>query len=190
MLEGDGVGDRPFDDNAELLQGRDGARPIRAIRSTCRAGSTGHRQRRGPRSRRHTSIGDGIFEGRADAAGAFDVQSLVVLTDGNENRPRWIADVAAQINETTYAVGLGTPPNTSAAALQTISGNNGGYLLITGATRRRQRFLLQKYFLQILAGISNADDRPRPGRRAQRGPGPARSRSWSPRPTPAPTSSC
>ena len=80
-----------------------------------------------------------------------------MLTDGIENRPRYIADVAAEINEQTYAIGLGTPQNTSVAALQTISGNNGGFLLVTGAIGTDNRFLLQKYFLQILAGISNAE---------------------------------
>jgi hypothetical protein len=65
--------------------------------------------------------------------------------------------VAAQINSRTYAIGLGTPQNTSAPALQTISGNNGGFLLITGSIGTDNRFLLQKYFLQILAGISNAE---------------------------------
>ncbi len=107
-----------------------------------------------------TSIGDGIFEGRAilNAAGpGFDLKSLVVLTDGIENQPRMIADVANEINERTYAVGLGTPQNTSAVALQTISGNHGGYLLLTGAISGDNRFILQKYFLQILAGISSAE---------------------------------
>jgi hypothetical protein len=79
-----------------------------------------------------------------------------VLTDGVENQSRWIAD-AADINEFTYAVGLGQPQNISVPALQTISGNNGGYLLVTGAIGTDNRFLLQKYFLQILAGISNAE---------------------------------
>ncbi len=107
-----------------------------------------------------TSIGDGIFEARGQLAapgGTYDVRSMLVLTDGVENTPRWISDVAAQINATTYAIGLGTPQNTSAAALQTISGNNGGYLLVTGAITGDNRFLLQKYFLQILAGVSNAE---------------------------------
>ena len=106
-----------------------------------------------------TSIGDGIFEGRAQltAAPPFDVKALVVLTDGIENSPRFIADVAGQINEQTYAVGLGQPQNISVPALQTISGNNGGFLLVTGAISSDNRFLLQKYFLQILAGISNAE---------------------------------
>jgi len=100
------------------------------------------------------------LEGRQilnNAVGTFDLKALAVLTDGVENRSRTIADVASQINEKTYAVGLGTPQNTSAAALQTISGNNGGFLLVTGAIGTDNRFLLQKYFLQILAGISNAE---------------------------------
>src|SRR5204862_2304443 len=106
------------------------------------------------------SIGDGIFEGRwilDSAGGSYAGKAMVVLTDGVENQPRWIADVAPQINALTYAVGLGTPQNTSAAALQTISGNHGGYLLLTGAISGDNRFILQKYFLQILAGISNAE---------------------------------
>jgi hypothetical protein len=106
-----------------------------------------------------TSIGDGIFEGRSllNTASTFDVKSLVVLTDGIENSPRSIADVAGEINERTYAIGLGQPQNISVPALQTISGNNGGYLLVTGAITGDNRFQLQKYFLQILAGISNAE---------------------------------
>lgn len=80
-----------------------------------------------------------------------------MLTDGIENSARYIADVAAEINEKTYAIGLGTPQNTSASALQTISGNNGGYLLVTGAIGTDNAFVLQKYFLQILAGVSNAE---------------------------------
>ena len=105
-----------------------------------------------------TSIGDGIFEGRQalNAASGYDTTALVVMTDGKENSPRMIADVAGQINEQTFALGLGTPQNISAAALQTISGNHGGYLLITGAITTENRFLLTKYFLQILAGITNA----------------------------------
>ncbi|WP_380676694.1 LodA/GoxA family CTQ-dependent oxidase [Salinigranum sp. GCM10025319] len=106
-----------------------------------------------------TSIGDGIHEGRDSltAASGFDVESLLVLTDGKENRERSIADVAPDIDEQTYAVGLGQPSNTSAPALQSISGNHGGYLLITGDIDRDDEFVLQKYFLQVLAGVSNAE---------------------------------
>ncbi|MGK5172162.1 LodA/GoxA family CTQ-dependent oxidase [Geodermatophilus sp. CPCC 205761] len=106
-----------------------------------------------------TSIGDGIAEGRSvlTAAPPFDVKALVVLTDGIENSPRLISDVAGQINERTFAVGLGQPHNISVPALQTVSGNNGGFLLVTGAITGDNRFLLQKYFLQILAGLTQAE---------------------------------
>jgi L-Lysine epsilon oxidase N-terminal/L-lysine epsilon oxidase C-terminal domain/von Willebrand factor type A domain len=158
MLEGDGVGLVRYDQDAQVIQ------PVLPLGN----GSLSDLNRgatvdliRGPsfNPAGATSIGDGIFEGRniLNNAGAFDVKALTVLTDGVENRARYISDVAGSINELTYAIGLGTPQNTSAAALQNISGNNGGFLLITGAIDTDKRFLLQKYFLQILAGVSNAE---------------------------------
>lgn len=159
MLEGDGVGLVRYNQNAQVLQqvlqlGSGGLADIN--RSATKDIINGN----GLDPQGATSIGDGIFEGRGvlnATTTPYDVKALVVLTDGKENRSRFIADVAAQINEQTYAIGLGTPQNTSAAALQTISGNNGGFLLVTGAIGQDNRFLLQKYFLQILAGISNAE---------------------------------
>jgi len=70
-----------------------------------------------------TSIGDGIVKGRTalNASAGFDYKSLLVFTDGKENHAPFIADVAAQLNERTYAVGLGTPQNISAAGLQTVA---------------------------------------------------------------------
>ena len=56
-----------------------------------------------------------------------------------------------------YAIGLGTAANTSAAELQTLSGNHGGYLLVTGPITGTNQFALEKYFLQILSGIANAE---------------------------------
>jgi len=159
MLAGDALSLTVFDDNAAVAKGLtvlgDPTDPFDTTRSDTKNVINGPALNPGGA----TSIGDGIFEGRGTLAGATaQVQSLVVLTDGNENRPRWISDVAAQINEFTYAVGVGTAANTSAAALQTISGNNGGYLLITGsALGGDNQFLLKKYFLQILAGVSNAE---------------------------------
>ena len=159
MLEGDAIGVVAFNDTAQKLEdlttlgpagdpfdlGREATKSILGGPGLTPSGST--------------SIGAGILEGRSilNAATGFDVKSLVVLTDGMENTPPWIADVASAINELTYSVGLGTPENTSAAALQAISGNHGGYLLLTGAISGDNRFILQKYFLQILAGISNAE---------------------------------
>ena len=159
MLEGDGVGLVRFNQDAQVLQpmvslGGGGLSDVNrgAVKDLINGASLD------PGG--ETSIGDGIFEGRGilTASGAaFDVKSLVVLTDGVENRAQMIADVASSINEFTYAVGLGQPQNISVPALQTISGNNGGYLLVTGPIGTDNRFMLQKYFLQILAGISNAE---------------------------------
>lgn len=159
MLEGDAIGLVAFNQTAQKLEdvttlgatgdpfdpGRDNTKSILAGPGLTPGGST--------------SIGAGIIDGRSilNAVSGFDVNSLIVLTDGMENTPPWIADVASAINELTYSVGLGTPDNTSAAALQAISGNHGGYLLLTGAVSGDNRFILQKYFLQILAGVSNAE---------------------------------
>lgn len=157
MLEGDGIGLVRFNQDAQVLQtilplGDGGLSDVN--RGNTRDTVNGNKLDPGG----DTSIGDGIFEGRGILTSApFDLSSLVVLTDGIENSPRMIADVADQINEFTYAVGLGKPQNISVPALQTISGNNGGYLLVTGPITTDNRFLLQKYFLQILAGISNAE---------------------------------
>jgi Mg-chelatase subunit ChlD len=106
-----------------------------------------------------TSIGDGIEVGRATVSpgAGYDVRALVVLTDGKENAPKSIAQVAAAIDARTFAIGLGTPQNTSIAALQAIAGNNGGYGLVTGSIGGDNLFVLQKYFLQILAGVTNTD---------------------------------
>ena len=159
MLEGDGVGVVRFNQDAQVLQqvvqlGAGGASDVN--RSNTKNIINGN----GLDPSGQTSIGDGIFEGRGiltSTTTRFEVKSLVVLTDGMENSSRFIADVAGDINEYTYAVGFGQPQNISVSALQTLSGNNGGYLLVTGAIGTDNRFRLQKYFLQILAGISNAE---------------------------------
>ncbi len=160
MLEDDGIALVRYNHDAQLLQPVTALGPAGDPFDTARADTKNIIAGSDLNPSGNTSIGDGIHQGRLDlnAAGAgFDVKSLVVLTDGKENRDLRIADVADDINELTYSVGLGTPANTSAPALQNISGNNGGYLLITGDITGDNRFILQKYFLQILAGISNAE---------------------------------
>lgn len=160
MLEGDSIGLVAFSDSAATLQ------PLAALGSASdpfdpgRTATKGALAGPGLTPGGSTSIGAGIAAGAgllAGAGGGVAVKALVVLTDGMENTPPWIADEAANINANTYAVGIGTPENISTVALQTISGNNGGYLLLTGAITTDERFLLQKYFLQILAGVSNAE---------------------------------
>lgn len=158
MLEGDGIAVVRYDHDAQLLQPVTAvgpADPEEAVRAATRAIIDGPDL--DPAGA--TSIGDGVLTGRTalEAAPGFQVQALVVLTDGVENSPLWLADVAADIDARTYAVGLGTPQNTSAAALQALAAGTGGYLLVTGEIGDEQQFILQKYFLQILAGVSNAE---------------------------------
>lgn len=159
MLEGDGVGLVSFNQAATVLQ------PITALGdgslSDINRGNTKDIiNGNGLDPNGSTSIGNGIQAGRGilnSSSQPFDVQSLVVLTDGMENTSLFIADVASSINEFTYSIGLGKPQDISVPALQSISGNNGGYLLVTGSIGTDNRFLLEKYFLQILAGVSNAE---------------------------------
>ena len=135
MLEGDAASVVRFNQTADLLA------PVTALGSASDPFDVGRTTIKNILSSSQldpggsTSIGAGIQTGRQalNAAPGFDVDSLVVLTDGMENTPPMIADVAADINALTYSIGFGKPENISVAALQAISGNLGGYLLITGA---------------------------------------------------------
>jgi hypothetical protein len=57
----------------------------------------------------------------------------------------------------TFAIGLGTAEQVSANALNAITSHTGGYLLLSGPLSPAidDQFRLQKYFLQVLAGVSN-----------------------------------
>lgn len=144
-LDGDGIGIVRYDDDAQPLQ------PVLALGAgglTDANRTATHNVINGPGldPAGATSIGDGVVEGATvlAAAAPYDGRAAVVLTDGLENRPRYLADVADQLTDRTYAVGLGQPQNISVPALQALSGNNGGYLLLTGAITGDNRFLLQK----------------------------------------------
>ncbi len=108
-----------------------------------------------------TSIGGGVAEGRQalnDAGAAvppYDVRAMVVLTDGNENTPPRISGVAGDLDARTFAIGFGTASNVSAPALNLLTQNHNGYLLVTGAITPGTGFRLTKYFLQIQAGVNN-----------------------------------
>ena len=117
-----------------------------------------------------TSIGDGVVKGRNmlnDAQAAptpdYDGTAMVVLTDGQWNTPPSLAAVAGSITATTYGVGFGLPSNISVPALTALCQGNAGYLLVTGAITADQSMRLSKYFLQILAGVSNAQIAADPG---------------------------
>lgn len=101
-----------------------------------------------------TSVGDGMFEANAmlTAPSSADRHALVVLTDGKENQDLRIADVTLNANVKAYAIGLGLPQEVDVAKLSAVTGNTGGYLLVTGMLGANQ-FRLHKYYAQILAGI-------------------------------------
>ncbi|WP_309621807.1 tyrosinase family protein [Novosphingobium sp.] len=109
----------------------------------------------------YTSVGDGVDRARqllnAIPAGAFQQKALIVLTDGLENDPLWISDVAGSIDNRTFAIGLGSESQVNTTALRALANGTGGYLLLTGllSSSIDDFFRLSKYFMQILAGVTN-----------------------------------
>jgi hypothetical protein len=104
-----------------------------------------------------TSIGDGVYAGAAllEPEIGVDFKSLVVLTDGFENRPRFLSEVSGLITDRVFAIGLGTPEQIQPVALQTLTHGTNGYLLMTGTLDADDPFRLAKYYLQILTGVTN-----------------------------------
>ncbi len=81
-----------------------------------------------------------------------------MLSDGHETVGKYLTDpeISGLINERAYAIGLGTPENLNPVALGALAQGSGGYLMMTGDLGTDDIFRLSKYYLQILAGISNA----------------------------------
>lgn len=107
-----------------------------------------------------TAIGDGIELARQklDDATSYDQKAMIVLTDGIETASQYVVDVAASvIDSTVFAIGMGTADEIQPATLNALTDNTGGYLLMTGMLGNDDTFLLAKYYLQILAGVSNND---------------------------------
>ena len=108
-----------------------------------------------------TSVGDGLVQGRnvltAVPDADFNFKALIILTDGLENREQWLADVGGSIDNRTFAIGLGNETQVNTFALQTIANGTGGYLLLTGllSSSIDDFFRLSKFFLQIMAGVTN-----------------------------------
>ena len=106
-----------------------------------------------------TGIGLGIQQGNSVLAGgnpAFN-KAMLVLTDGNENVHPFINELSpGTVSNKTFAIGFGLPADVSTTVLNQITHNTNGDLIVTGnITTEEQRFLLTKYFVQILNGINN-----------------------------------
>lgn len=115
-----------------------------------------------------TSIGEGLIAGDAlfDAPGAPDFgaqnEAVVVFTDGHENpgpgtRDLSHPDVQNAVDSRVFAVGMGTPGELNPAKLQQVTDGRQGYMMMTGDLQSADRYLLAKYFLQILSDATNAD---------------------------------
>lgn len=112
----------------------------------------------------NTSVGDGVDRARqiltALPAGAYQYKAMIVLTDGLENQPLWIADVpAGSIDSRTFAIGLGNEHQVNTTALRALANGTGGFLYLTGLLSASidDYFRLSKFFLQILAGVTNTN---------------------------------
>jgi hypothetical protein len=109
----------------------------------------------------NTSVGDGVERARQIIntlpAAAWDHKAMIVLTDGVENEPLWISDVAGLIDNRTFAIGLGNETQVNTVALDALTNGSGGYLRLTGLLSASidDYFRLRKFFLQILSGVTN-----------------------------------
>ena len=115
-----------------------------------------------PNNQPHTCIGAGIQQatdliGASPIAGDFEINAMVVFTDGIEDRDPRIADVQHLITDRVYAVGVADAANVANDKLRAIADNSGGFMLVTGALAQDDEFLLEKFFIQILAGVLNRD---------------------------------
>ncbi len=158
LPEQDGIGIVAFDTDAYDRMAIATAGPPSAFdptRSTALTTIAAH----SPNPAGMTAIGDGIEKAKnlLDPVTGFDNKATVVFTDGHETASKYIADVAGSINDRVFAIGLGTADQLKPASLQAIANGTGGYLLMTGNLGNDDLFRLSKYYLQILAGVTNHD---------------------------------
>lgn len=107
-----------------------------------------------------TSIGAGLQQAVAEfstspIAGNYMVQATVVFTDGFETRAPYIADVSQLLTDRVYAVGIADAENVQNDTLATLASGNDGFMLVMGALAQDDEFLLEKFFMQVLVGVTN-----------------------------------
>lgn len=158
LQEDNGIGIVAFDHDAHdrmTVQTVGPAGPFEPVRNTALGVIAAH----APNPVGNTAIGDGVENAHnmLTVAAGYDEHAMVVFTDGHETASKYIADVAPLINERVFAIGLGTAAQIQPAALTALTNGTGGYLLLTGAVGPDDLFRLSKYYLQILAGVTNYD---------------------------------
>ncbi len=109
----------------------------------------------------NTAIGDAVVQAQnmllTPAAVGYDKTAIIVFTDGFETASQYISDVQDQITANVFAVALGTAQQIQPNALTELCNDHQGFLRLTGALANDDLFRLNKYFLQILAGVTNED---------------------------------
>jgi murein tripeptide amidase MpaA len=153
---GNGVGIVDFDHdafdrmNVDTITSSGGIDPVR---NTALGIIGGH----APNLNGNTAIGDGIEHASnlLSSETDYDHKAMVVFTDGFETDGKYITEVAPLINDRVFAIALGTATQIQPTALSAITNGTGGYLLLTGDVGNDDLFKLSKYYLQILAGVTN-----------------------------------
>lgn len=100
-----------------------------------------------------TSIGGGLAAARAQfpMPGA-NPRALLLLTDGMQNQPPWIADVEGSLaGIDVHAIGLGSDANLDSALLSSLAASHGGLF-----TRASGGLALLKFFSQAFGNIFEA----------------------------------
>lgn len=107
----------------------------------------------------NTAIGDGVelAHDTLQPLTGFAQKAIVVFTDGHETAGKYIHEVEALLNERVFALGLGTASELNPVALNKLVSNSDGYLMLTGDLTGDDEIRVEKYFAQILAGVSNAE---------------------------------
>jgi len=161
IQEDNGIGVAAFDHDADKVMDIDVAGAPGSIFGTGRSDAIMHIANHVPNPDGYTSIGDGVEKGielTTAASADYDETAMIVFTDGKENRDKYIADVSGLINDKVFAIGLGTASDLNAAALSELCNGSGGELLLTDTIDPMDDFFkLSKYYLQVLAGITNVD---------------------------------
>ncbi len=156
MDDDDGLGIVAFDHDAYPAMAVTPAGPpvFGPGRAAALTAITGHQEDGGG-----TAIGDGLelAHNTINPVAGYDHKSLVVFTDGHETASKTISDVAGLLNERVFAIGLGRAEQLDVGTLSNLTSGSGGFLLMTGDLGVDDLFRVSKYFLQVLAGVTNTE---------------------------------
>jgi subtilisin family serine protease len=158
LQEDNGIGIVAFDHDAYDRMAVQTAGPPSAF-DPARSTALGVIAAHAPNPAGMTAIGDAVEAAHSMlvATSGYDNQAMIVFTDGHETAAKYLSEVAPLIGEKVFAIGLGTADQIQPTALTALTNGTGGYLLLTGAIGPDDLFRLSKYYLQVLAGVTNQD---------------------------------